>query len=674
MKKLLYTIISLLGMSSLLTTISCNDDLIDDQGTYYTFTGEMVTDYLTNREEANPGTFSDFIEVLHRAQLWDLMSTYGTYTCFAPTNDAIKAFLESKKLTSVSELQTSECDTLAWTHIIKQTYFTTDGIGTWSEPNLNHRQVTVLCAEEDGRVIYYANQKSTEMIARDDSVVNGVVHVINHVISSTPILMGRSICMDPKATLFAWALEKTGWADYMDTHIEDETYTIHGDSVVARYNPNHFFGGHEVFERFPEKREIKYTVFVEPDSILRSLGIKDTTDLIKHAKKVYDETFSKDAGLYDKDYRNEKNPLNRFVAYHILDRMANYYSLTIDQPANSEFDARPNFVTDSIDIDEYYETMCSHTILKVTDVREGLFINRKRFKTAIKVTGARVFDPIESTEFNPEVKGKYDGYQSNFTNGCYLYVDNFVEYDTKNTIGEALNVRMRIDATTLSPDFMTSGGRNIKRNSSDIQKGAGYIMMGYKPGFVKNFIFNDDTFLGVHQREVCSSWENDMVACLGNFDIKFKLPPVPAGQTYEVRLGCNSGNARTVVQVYFDDNLTGDIPCGTPVDLRRFAYDYGWDMDELNWSEEKRSELDKSLRNQGVMKGPDSFKIGNDNMRNEGNQMCMRHIMTTKYFEQNHDYYIRLRQVLDNGAEMSLDYIEIVPKTIYNGSKPEDRH
>ena len=68
------------------TFISCIDS--DDVGdAYYTFVGETIADYL----EKNPGIFSEFTEVLDSTGVFDLLSTYGTFTVFAPTNEAMKA-------------------------------------------------------------------------------------------------------------------------------------------------------------------------------------------------------------------------------------------------------------------------------------------------------------------------------------------------------------------------------------------------------------------------------------------------------------------------------------------------------------------------------------------------------------------------------------------------------
>ena len=101
--------------------VSCEDETTSSN--YYTFTGETVADYLNNRSD----TYSDFIEVLKRSNYYSLLSTYGNFTCFAPTNAAISDYLNEKGYKSVDEIPVTDCDTLARTHIIKDgAYFTTD--------------------------------------------------------------------------------------------------------------------------------------------------------------------------------------------------------------------------------------------------------------------------------------------------------------------------------------------------------------------------------------------------------------------------------------------------------------------------------------------------------------------------------------------------------------------
>jgi uncharacterized surface protein with fasciclin (FAS1) repeats len=631
---------------------ACTDDPTADS--YYTFTGEMVTDFLENRSE----TYSEFIDVLQRAKMWDLLSTYGEFTCFAPTNDAMDIYLSSLGLHSVSQLPDAECDTLAWSHLVKSAYFTTDlSEGSLPTTNMNGRYLTLSCdtsAENNGNIIYKINS-TAELIARDDSVENGVVHTLNRVISASNVFLPEVMAGDSTISLFVQALEATHLSDSLVAYI-DSRYSISVDSstVVSTGSHHRIFGGNNVFWKYPEQRKFMFTVFVEPDSIYHAAGIYTLEDLQRYAKSVYDDTYPSDKDLYDNDLTNRRNPLNRFVAYHILDRYAGYSDLTVsDQP----YATKKNFQTNLQDVMEFYETMCPYTIMQVCDAAGDKWVNRRGLGALYKVRGSRILAPSEIPN------------STDALNGVYHYIDEILTYNKAKTIDQVLNIRMRIDATTLSPDFMNAGARNIDPSAYDVS----YLMTGFKPGFTKNFIFSTETFFGVHNRFWCNSYENDMCACLDNFDIKFRIPPVPGGQTYEVRLGYVCGTNRTVVQIYFDKDLTADIPTGIPVDLRNYGNSYGWVSDADLGTEDEIEANDKALRNQGFMKAYDSFLFPDGTSPRDAMQ-CLRRILVTQYLEEEHDYYIRLRQVLDNNAEMSLDYIELCPKSVYDGVVAEDRH
>ena len=50
-----------------------------------------------------------------------------------------------------------------------------------------------------------------------------------------------------------------------------------------------------------------------------------------------------------------------------------------------------------------------------------------------------------------------------------------------------------------------------------------------------------------------------------------------------------------------------------------------------------------------------------------------RLIVATEYMTSNTDYYIRFKQLLDNKkAEFLFDYIELVPKSVFDNA--EDKH
>ena len=151
------------------------------------------------------------------------------------------------------------------------------------------------------------------MIEWDDSVTNGVVHVLNNVITSSSLLLADKIAEDPSLTLFSEALQLTGMADSLVKYI-DETYSCSEDSVYTGVMVR-CTSGSALYTRsfWPEKRYFNHTAFVEPDSVYHAKGINNIEDLKAYAKKIYDQTYPDDAGLYDDDPKHRKNPLNRFV-------------------------------------------------------------------------------------------------------------------------------------------------------------------------------------------------------------------------------------------------------------------------------------------------------------------------------------------------------------------------
>lgn len=88
-KKLICKIAALAFVPGMLGLTSCKEDI--DESNLYTFTGETIEDYLANR----PEKFSSFNYILQRSELDKLLSGYGTYTCFAPDNEAVAAYIDS---------------------------------------------------------------------------------------------------------------------------------------------------------------------------------------------------------------------------------------------------------------------------------------------------------------------------------------------------------------------------------------------------------------------------------------------------------------------------------------------------------------------------------------------------------------------------------------------------
>lgn len=640
----IWLIAAIMAMQFLVT--SCVDKLTNDR--IYTFKGEMVTDYLQNRKEK----YSDFITILQRAKIYDLLTTYGTYTCFAPTNTAITYFLKEKGLNSVAEMTDEECDTVAYNHLIKITYFTTDmNDGVIPTTNMLDRYLNLSCDTDAYSNVEYFINKTSKITLRDDSVENGVVHTLDRVLSTSNDLLPEMLESDTTISLFYSAIVRTGFEERLRKYL-DLNYSVSDDSaeIGIRYHT----GNENEIAYYPKVRKFKYTGFIEPNSVFQANGITNLTELIAYAKQVYDATYPEDAGKYDSDFRNPKNPLNRFVAYHFLDRLGNYNELTV----TGDIKTRLN---DGLlaDVTDYYETMCPHTLVRCSAPPEGLFLNRLGVGGVYTYRGVKVYAPSESTVDQSAI------------NGVYHYIDDILVYDVE-TRDKVFNTRFRIDATTLSPDFMSSGARG---------RAGVTTCTGFKAGSVKDWIFTDETLLSVRNRHLINFWcyQGDEVVLLHQFDFAFKLPPVPEG-TYEIRLGYVIMPGRGIIQTFFDNQ-----PCGIPLDLRYQGTNpaIGWIRDYTATSTnvtnyvEANKAIDKALHNRGYMKGAEAVRAytgsGYTVSRGQGN--WIRRILTTRYLSSTEDHYLRFKQVLDNNnAEFAFDYIELCPKSVYASEKGEDTY
>ena len=648
----------LVGIALCATTVACVDDDDDVPENYYSSTKITAAEFLERR----PADFSQFVGILKRTPYFSMLSTYGTYstagllryTVFAPNNEGINNYLQAHGYSSIDEIPTELCDTIARTHIIKKgAFFTTDigGDGALPELNMDDRYI-VLSSDSDvvnGNKLRIFVNKTAQMVEYDDSVTNGVVHVLNNTVSansSVRMFLPDKIAADSSLTIFTQALQLTGMADSLMRDI-DLSYSCSVDSVETGTMERCTSGGAQYTRTYwVGKRYFRYTAFVEPDSVYHKAGIRNIDDLKAYAKRVYDMTYPEDAGLYDDDFKNRKNPLNRFVSYHLLNRIGQYNSWV---PSG---DIRNCLNTSDIDAEEYYESMCPGTIMRFAGNSEGLFINRrgvgKRSERGKFIKGVKVLSPSES--------GSTD---QNAQNGVYHYLDDILAYTTE-VRDEVLNRRIRIDATVLSPDFMNCNGRG--RYGED-------ILTGFKNKYITDWTCSDETFVGVHS-DVLYWWsyQANAVCVSGKFDVAFKLPPVPSG-TYEIRLGYTSGDERGVVQAYLNNE-----PCGIPIDLRVYGGDPNIGAIADTGDSEEDMANDKAMHNRGYMKGPDSWRpgAGDDSMRKLG---PLRRVLTTATLDSNKKYYLRMRQVLkEDDKYWSFDYIELCPKSIYASPEGEDTH
>lgn len=674
---------------------SCSD-LWSEQhpGTYYVNSGNTLATFLENHPS---GQFSDFVYILKKAGVWGEMKSYGEHTCFAPTNEAVQQYLKerreeaiaagkdsiAKTFESIETLTDIVIDSIAKTHLCAATFYCSDmsGDGAFPSPNMLDRYLTYMSYAETIwteardtfklKLAFRVNQQS-KIIEDDDSVQNGVVQIIDKVLRPSNKFLPGLLKDNPNAQIFYEALIATGLKDSLELFQDDSYPGVSYDSTLIKFQQT---GKGIVYKTsvetdngvFPEKRQFKFTMFVVPDSILANeYNVTNLTELKAYAEGIYPEG----AGLPD---NSRESSINKFMSYHILPIYLTWDQLNTSQ---GELITRRDYL-DELDVEDFYETMLPHSIMRISTAykkakysdksqitdneKYGIFINRRgTVKLDNLVPGIQIH---QIGEYNKNI-------DDDALNGHYYYVTEPLLYNTatRNT----LKMRMRIMSSTLSPDFINSGARGRLRSTEKDR-----YTVGFLPGFAKNVECTPETDFWVRYRDASfGTVYGDEMTIMNVYDITFKLPSVPVDGTYEIRIWNNSmsSNAqacdRGVAQFYFRGKGSDWEPCGIPVDLRLSNKSplIGWvkftdlkDEDEILLNE-------KAMRNLGYMRAPDIYA----DLHKESTD-CHRKIITTQYMRANGDYYLRLRQILEAGV-IPFSFIEIVPKDIYAGEVPEDRH
>jgi hypothetical protein len=471
--------------------------------------------------------------------------------------------------------------------------------GSLSAPTMNNRFINIAYSRGENNTLITINEKS-QIIFLDQVVHNGVIHTVDHVLEFSKVLLSDAIARDKRFSLFAEALLATGMNDsllMMDDLNYVQTRILSTRTGVLFWTPPFLKHG--------------ATAFLESDSTYQANGIRNLDDMKAYAKKVYDEVYPADRNVTD--ITDRRNSLNRFVSYHLMNRM---------QSAN-EFISEDitYFYVPGTPIYQYMEMMCPYTLLEIST---GNLINKKRNGSAIRFLTV-----------NQEVQ-----------NGVYHEIDGILTYD-KGLEDDVLNKRLRIDIGSMIPELVTN-----KLRRKDIGDGdRWYIPSGYMSTLTFSEGTNPDYIS-------CTCWCNldgDEFMMGGKYDLTLRIPPIPAG-TYEIRLGYAAYGNRGVMQTYFDG-----LPCDIPVDMNMTGNNpkIGWVLDAE--TDDAGISNDKMMYNRGFMKGPNSLFAENQTHTFRDDIKPLRKILLIKTLDKTEPHYLRFKSVEDINRQCHLDYLEFMP-------------
>lgn len=286
------------GLFLTLALLNCSTDKIKE------LTDETlnITDYLKENND-----YSMFLEMLEITNYASFMNTYGTYTVFLPTNDAVKKYLSDVGAASLKDVPVEDLKEIVKLHILDQEVVTTSFTdGKISTPSQQGQFLITGATNVDGVSSVTVN-KTARIVASNVEVGNGVIHVIDKVLRVANKTLAQTIEEDKSLSLFTEALKATGWYEKLNKPLSKATVTTTTGGVTTTTN---ILLGH-------------LSVLAQTDEVFKAAGFNSLDDL----KAKYSHL---------KDPMNPADSLNLFVSYRIIPKLQYLADLAVSQSLETE--------------------------------------------------------------------------------------------------------------------------------------------------------------------------------------------------------------------------------------------------------------------------------------------------------------------------------------------------
>lgn len=661
---------------------SCNPE--PDESDLYTFTGETIESFI-----AKDSSLTSFNYILTRVGYDKMLAAYGSYTCFAPTNEGVTAYIDSlyndteaviphngMTANSLEGLSDSLCLNISRFHISNQyrdiVSMTTDNeILTLLGYEFSFSSIT-------GNTVLAG--KAT-ILSSDNITVNGIVHIVDNVIPRADKPIGDILDQSKdKYSIFAQALKLTGLADSLTKFTKGE---FEFKQLAREAFSNNLYPASGVGSTGVDECKLGFTLFAESDEVMKKNGINSLSDLIAYANKVYANA----PEWYDymsehrltvstgDDYTERFNALNMFVAYHLLNASMSINQLVFEKGSSTYWNYAPD-----ADLYDYYETMLPNTILKVWEpVSEGkkLFINR--YQTYNTLT-----NEVGTPGSNHELILRGISIDRNASiqagNGYIHSIGDMLVYNA-DVPKKVLNERMRVNCTSLFPELINNKFRYYSTGDGSIPSNYDGSRRGIPKDFFDNMVhYNDEVCLCYCLRGAWRCYQADQMQFWGKYDLAFKLPPVPSG-LYELRVVYAPMSYGSFMQYYIGNSssLSSMLPIGLPFDATVPVEDPRVGLTNAAEEDDKGISTDIAMHNRGYMRGPYSYCGHGENGWSEENNarfewgasMTVRYVLGRVELQQGNDNWLRIKSLNTNKNTnpVGLDFVEIVPVSVVDNQQ-----
>lgn len=701
---------ALLAIMALLC-YSCSEHI--DTSERYVFTDETITSYLEKQPQ-----YSQYVQLMGQVKVSprsettvrQLMSARGNYTCFAPNNDAIDAYLDSlcareiisspswdafpdsvtldsirKVIVHNSIIDGGDIDYSGKRVYFETSEFPINNNEEFAVSTMGDRKLSVSYSDLDPDSMWINGDALISLKNRDIPASNGVIHEVEGVIAPANNTLGDLLksFLDEGREGFIVAAKLIQACDLLDTlsKVRDERYEmmyLEGKLENLKTHPSENKPGY-----LPEHRKYGFTLFAEPDefwqSVIQKPAMEITVEDVKEylvSQNVYPECST------DENYKDPKNIVYQFITYHLIpfrlspDKIIIHYNekgYTLDKK------------TPTVAMTELYTTMGKRRLLKIFESREsqGVYLNR----FPVLNNGRR--GNYREDYCAPDKQGLFvdkDNANMKAINAVIYPISGLLHY-SDDVRSDLQKQRMRFDVAGIFPEFINNDLRGQTVTTPE------HMTVGIPSDNVFKYLEDlsiSDLTLFYYLMGRGKGWPNylgDELNVIGRYEMVLRLPPVPKRGTYELRIANSCGcNYRGMAQVYWGDDINNLPVTGTPFDFRlngkeritpigSFPSGVGWEED-VDDDEDYNAEVDKKMRNNGFMKAPEHYAAGSPGTTRTArdNYYKTRRIMVTATMDPDKTYYLKFKNVMDDETkQFYMDYFEFCAKEVYdNPETPED--
>ena len=690
---------------------SCSEEI--DTSARYVFSEETVASYLQKQPR-----YSQYVQLLgkvpvsprSKTTVLQLMSARGNYTCFAPTNEAIEAYLDSlaeREIISAPSWEAFPDSTtldsirkvIVHNSIIdggdidysgKRVYFEVHDFPTnnneeFPTNTMGDRKLSIRYSPYNPDSIWINKYSLISLKNRDIPASNGVIHEVEGVIAPTNNTLTdllKSFLDENRGGYLVAAkiIQACGLFDTLSKE-RDEVYEMKYLDGTLKNLKNHPTEGNIGY--IPEHRKYGFTLFAEPDEFWQTviqkpaaeISVSDVKDYLV-SQNVYPECTA------DDNYKNPANIVYQFITYHLIpfrlspDKIIFHYN---------EKGYSLEKKTPTVAMTELYTTMGKRRLLKIFESREseGVYLNR------FPVLNNGRKGNYREAYCDPDKVGLFvDKENANMEaiNAVIYPISGLLHY-SEEVRTNLQRQRLRFDVAAVFPEFTNNDLRAQTVTTPQ------HMTVGIPSDNVYKYLEDmsiSDLTLFYYLMGRGKGWPNylaDELNVIGRYEMVLRLPPVPKRGTYELRIANSCGcNYRGMAQVYWGHDKENLPVTGTPMDFRlngieritpigSFPSNVGWEAD-IDDDEDYNAEVDKKMRNNGFMKAPEHYAAGQPGTAKTArdNYYKTRRIMVTATMDPDKTYYLKFKNVMDDETkQFYMDYFEFCAKEVYdNPEEPED--